>query len=528
MSLPNVMSQHRRGWCGLCWLVVAMLLLPGGAPVAAQTEPAAGDPLLAAVKPDQRDAIAAETADALSRYKLVAELRLPEGDEPARVVGTLVLTYLNTTDQELAGVPFRLYANGPGGEAGGMTIDDAHVAGTAAAPVVNDDGTVATVPFATPLATGATTTIELAFTAKVPVNSRDHYGIYNIDPQSGTWALAYWYPSIAGYDPDDGFLLDPPSRNGDPIFSDTALYDVTLTAPAGWRLATTGVAVEEIVDGSRQTQRIISGPVRDFAIVADSNFASVSEEVDGTTITSWFEPGDERAGEAVLTYAAQALALFNDLFGPYPYTELDLTAVELFNAAGVEFPQLIYIGAGYYTPDSNLDVPNGLDFTVAHEVAHQWWYALVGNNQYQHAFIDEGLTQYVSSAVYFGRVYDNRAAGQTVVRYLHGPFEIAMRGDNDQVVDTPTDAFEDGGDYVFIAYSKGPIGFAAIHEEIGDDAFFAALSAYYRAFRFEVAQPEDLKRVFEEASGENLDELWRHWFEAREGEDDLGALPGLR
>ncbi|MDQ4098977.1 MAG: hypothetical protein M3121_00570, partial [Chloroflexota bacterium] len=241
----------------------------------------------------------------------------------------------------------------------------------------------------------------------------------------------------------------------------------------------------------------------------------------------WFDPGDELTGEAVATYAAQALELFNDLFGPYPYTELDLTANELYGAAGVEFPQLIYIGAGYYTPDRQFPIPNGLDFTVAHEVAHQWWYGLVGNNQYAHAFIDEGLTQWVSCAVYFDRVYDDGAARVAIARYLGAPFETTVRIGADQIVNTPTDAFAEGGDYVYAVYSKAPLGFGAIHETIGDEAFFAALSAYYAEYRFGVAQPEDLKDAFETASGQDLDELWRHWFEASEGADDLDDIPSL-
>lgn len=536
MPLLTTRSMHRQRFSTLFYVFVVILsVLPlsaAGTTVAAtqpatpSPSPVTDDPLYAAVKPDERSTVASETAGELSTYIIAAELRMPAGGQPPQIVGTLALDYRNTTGDALSRLPFRLFANGRD-VASAVVITDARVAGAAVEPALSEADTIATFPLATPLAPEATVRIDLAFTSTVPVSSESSYGIYNVDPESGTWSLAYWYPVVAGFDPATGFLLAPTSRNGDPIFSSTALYDVTLTAPSGWRLVTTGIAVEEADDGRSVTRRIVSGPVRDFTIVADADFVSATQEVDGTTITSWFDPGDERTGEAVATYAAQALELFNDLFGAYPYVELDLTANQLNGAAGVEFPQLIYIGASYYEPNRTFPVPNGLDFTVAHEVAHQWWYGLVGNNQYQHAFIDEGLTQWVSCAVYFDRVYDEEAADRATSNYLVDPFETAVRIGADQVVDTPTDEFDSEGDYVLAVYSKAPLGFAAVHETIGDEAFFAALSDYYATFRFDVAQPADLLAAFETTSGQELDELWRHWFEAAEGEDDLGAIPQL-
>jgi len=535
MPYPTLHAMHRQRLNTLLCILVALLsFLPLSAASATtqsatpspSASPVADDPLYAAVKADERAAVQAETAGELSTYTIAAELRLPASGQPPQIVGTIALDYRNTTGDALAELPFRLFANGRD-EASGVAITEARVAGAAVEPALREADTIATLPFAAPLAPEATVRIDLAFTSTVPLSNESSYGIYNVDPESGTWSLAYWYPVVAGFDPATGFLLDPTSRNGDPIFSSTSLYDVTLTAPSGWQTVTTGVAVEETDDGRSVTRRFVSGPVRDFTIVADADFVSATQEVDGTTITAWFDPGDERTGEAVANYGAQALDLFNDLFGGYPYVELDITANQLYGAAGVEFPQLIYIAASYYEPNRTFSVPNGLDFTIAHEVAHQWWYGLVGNNQYQHAFIDEGLTQWVSCAVYFDRVYDAEASDRATANYLIDPFETAVRIGADQVVDTPTDDFGREGDYVFAVYSKAPLGFAAIHQTIGDEAFFAALSDYYAAFRFGVAQPDDLLAAFEAASGQELDELWRHWFEAAEGEDDLDALPHL-
>jgi aminopeptidase N len=162
-----------------------------------------------------------------------------------------------------------------------------------------------------------------------------------------------------------------------------------------------------------------------------------------------------------------------------------------------------------------------LEFTVAHEMVHQWFYGLVGNNQYAHAFIDEGLTNYLSASVYFERTYDEDTARQVMDRFIRDQFEDAVRDDRDPVVDQPTDDFPSGYDYVIAAYAKSPLGFEAIRQEIGDEAFFAGLQEYVGSFSFTVAEPDDLLAAFETASGTELDAIWDHWFEEQHGTDDV-------
>ena len=195
--------------------------------------------------------------------------------------------------------------------------------------------------------------------------------------------------------------------------------------------------------------------------------------------------------------------------------------IDMKGAAGCEFPQLIYMGLNYYEGNPSLTPPSDLDFTIAHEMVHQWFYGLVGNNQYADAFIDEGLTNYLSAQVYFEREYDDQIAAGVMDIYIRIPFERIVETGGDQVVDQPTDGFASGREYTFAAYVKAPLGFEAIREEIGDEAFFAGLQAYVDAFVFQVAAPDDLLAAFEQSSGEDLQDLWDHWFEETDGEEDL-------
>lgn len=512
----------------LLGLLVGLITLTAPAGTASVAQPASpvaspeAAEQLTAVLPEWHDELLPVMETVSARYTIAAAVQLPEPGNPIpAITGTMQIEYTNTTGDAIGELPFRLYGN-DGDELGDLLrVSDVTVDGAAVTPARSDDYTTVYVPLAGPLAPDASVTIGMSFFTGVPVNEQEHYGIFNIDTVNGTWALAHWYPILAGWDPDRGWVLDPPSENGDPIFSTTSTYDVTLRTPAGWRAVTSGVEVESSETDSAAERRFVTGPSRDFTMVLDDDFDVVEREVGGTMISSWYNPGQERTGQAVLDYTAQALQYFNDLIGPYPYATLDVMPVELFGAAGVEFPQLFYMSSGYYEPNQDLGVPNNLDFTVAHEVLHQWWYYMVGNNQYDHAYIDEGLTQFMSSELYFSAVYGPEAGEIMTDRHLLNPFRANVEGGNDQVVDTPTDDFSSGGAYVFAAYTKAPVGFMAIHDEIGAEAFDEAVTTYFYDNWFTVASPDDLQSALEEASGQDLDEIWSHWFEEAAAEDDI-------
>jgi len=495
-------------------LVGPQLALAADAPGPGVDDPA----LYAAVQPDQRAAIQKETAGQLSSYVIEAAL---SGDDASLVGGTVELRFVNDTERELSEIYLRLYANDSIYDPEGIMLGDVTSDGGAIPVEFAVDETVARLPLPSPLAAGMSVDLTIPFTTSVP-DSHQGYGMFGVAENSGTTSLAHWYPILAGYGPDGVWNLDPPSVNGDPIFSNTALYEVTLTAPTGLRIVTTGHEVAREATGDDLTRyEFVSGPARDFIVVADDDFDVVEDEVDGTLVRSWFNPRDTDGGERVLRYGVQALELFNDLFGSYPYEEMDLVQVPISNgAAGVEFPQLMLISERLYSEPEDVGVPGFLENVVAHEVVHQWWYALVGNNQYEDAFLDEGLTNYLSTAVYFERFYSPEIGEEQVDFYLRVPYVATLFDRGDEIVDQPTDDFTQR-DYGVMVYGKGALGFGAIHDAIGDDAFFAALQDYYETMRFEVVTPDDLLAAFERAAGRELGELWRHWFEAAEGDQDF-------
>lgn len=483
-------------------------------------DPALYAPVLAA----ERDAVFDETEGELSRFRVNTEFTPVNGDDPASIAGYVDLLFVNETGESMNELYFRLYPNIPSYAEGEMSINSAVIDGNEQSVELSVDKTVATVSLPATVESGASIDIHIDFTTTIPTDPIGSYGMFSYDGRNDSYALAHWLPLLAGYDPVTGWLLDSPSMNGDPVFTNTGLFDVTVTAPDDLIFVTTGSEQDSTPsDNKHTTHHFVSGPVRDFVMAIDGDFSVLSQEVDGTTVNSYFNPGNETGGATVLEAGVQSLDVYNRLIGNYPFQEMDLIEIDLGNGAGgVEFPQLMFIGSDYYKSGSSSSIPHFLEFIVAHEVGHQWFYGVVGNNQYDHAFLDEGLVNFLTT-VYFGEMYGPEAEKEQVNYNLKASYFSVLFDDLDDVVDQPTDDFGSQRAYGAIIYGKASLGFAAIRDEIGNDAFFAGLQEYFSGFRFGVAAPNDLQSALEQASGEKLDELWRHWFDSAEGREDFNA-----
>ena len=314
----------------------------------------------------------------------------PAGGPGATVEGTLDLRYVNATGSPQAELYLRLYANHEQYGEGGIALRDVAVDGAPVAPELSVDDTVARLPLPAPLPPGGAATVRMAFTTTA-ATAEGPLSHLNVDPETGTVALAHWYPILAGYDPATGWVLDPIPWAADIVVADAALYDVALAAPAGLSVVATGVRVAETDLGEQTRHAFVTGPVRQFAAVADADFVAVSREVAGVTVTAYANPGREAGAARMADYAGGALAIFGELFGPYPYAELDVVEWRMPpGIAAVELPTLIGVDPLFHEDPEALVVEGFsrdlAEAVVAHEVAHQWWYGLVGSNFYAHAF----------------------------------------------------------------------------------------------------------------------------------------------
>lgn len=437
-----------------------------------------------------------------SQYRLDISLDPDSFNDPQglRLTGTEQVRYTNTETVPLAEIYFRLYPNLPG-YGGQMTVETVMVNGQPVEPALTAGASVLGVPLSTPLAPGETLELTLIYQTLVPTANEQGYNIYIYTEQ--TVALAGFYPAIAVYD-DEGWNIEVPPVYGDATFLDTSLYDVSLTVPQSMVVAASGSQLTATTnDNGTQTLEFVSGPMRDFYVVMRPDYQIASELVDGTLVNSYFSAEFEAGGLLALRYAADALRVFNERFGPYPYAEFDVVATPT-TAGGVEYPGIVVINQDLYNQAGGF-----FQHATVHEVAHQWWYALVGNDQIDEPWLDESLTNY-STAIYWAEIEDSEAAVKVIESMFVQPYEAAKKQGRDRAVIGAVAEFSEG-EYGLFVYGKGPLFFHALRQEVGEVAYFEIMRTYYTEYKYGIAYPADLFEVIERVSGLEVEPLYETW-----------------
>ena len=210
-----------------------------------------------------------------------------------------------------------------------------------------------------------------------------------------------------------------------------------------------------------------------------------------------------------LDVAMATLAGHSDWLAPYPFAELDIVTTPT-SALGVEYPGIIANTARMYDIDSQTaaGVPWGviLESTTAHEVGHQWFYSLVGNDQLDEPWLDEALTQYATYHYYLDR-YGRRAAKATSTRWsvvgsgsTAKPFPSAC----------PWPDYE-GAEYGAIVYGRGPVFVRALADEMGQETFDAFLRDYVTSNWLGIATADSFRALAESHCDCDLGPLFAEW-----------------
>ena len=346
------------------------------------------------------------------------------------------------------------------------------------------------IPFDPPLTPGDTVQIELAFTIEMPLDfdSNRSYGIFNQSSTGPELNLANWYPILAVFQNGE-WQADPVLMGGDAVTSQTALYKVAITAPVSWKIASTGTQIQQIDENALSKHIYVSGPVRDFMITASPTFDTRQTQVDDITISQWGALDTEPGWDVALEDGRNALTYYENTFGPYPFKELDIVAVKLQNASGVEYPGLILIIDGSY---KSTEQRSFLKLVIAHEIAHQWWYSLIGNDVMRNPWQDEALATY-SSLLFL----ETNSPGIDYIGRYKSQVEKYDQSNPGQSIEQPLDAFQERlPEYGLVVYLKGALFFDAVRSQIGEAAFAQALKAYYQKYKYQLANPADLLNSF--------------------------------
>ena len=496
----------------------------------------AARPAIASPPPQANPKLAAKQ-DALSTrvvaYKIEAKL------DPAHhtVTATETLTYHNLTGQPQQTFPFHLYLNAfqpkstwvaegqrdhPGNEwkpeqYGSITVDRIAVTGmgdlTSKMQFVHpddenaEDRTVMQLTLPKPVPSGADVQFTMTFADKLPEvvartgYLRDFFMVGQWFPKVGVWWKGAW--NCHQFHASTEF------------FADFGTFDVQITLPQDEIVGAAGDLISSVnnPDGTK-TLVFHSEDVHDFSWAASPSFRVIEDSWTGSAgpvkIRLLMSPGNLSTASRYLQAQKGALKLFDDWIGPYPYSRITIVDPPHggFNAGGMEYPTLFTADTTWYMPKSVL-LPEAV---VVHEFGHQYWYGMVATNEFEEAWLDEGINTYMEAkimdALYgantsvirsrfatLGELEDQRA-GIIVPGYLRSP-------DTDPITRLGWRFYDDSA-YGAVTYSKTSLVLRTLEKVIGEDAMRRALRTYFLRYRFTHPTGEDFLKTIEEVSGKDL------------------------
>ncbi len=418
------------------------------------------------------------------------------------VRGAQTVTVTNAEESALADLYFGLYPNAP---FNGARLDVANVTagGQTGSVSLRESGTALGIILPAPLQPGESISVHMDFTTTVPRSVPEGYApiIYAVT----LLALASWYPVLLVHD-GQGWHTELGPEYGDLVYSASSLYTVDITAPSDLVLVASGIPYGEAQSDNgvrRWTYR--TGPVRDFYIIASATFCVSSQQVGETVINSYYLAGRQAVGQRALDAAVTTMRALNERVGVYPFREFDVAESPI-RAGGVEYPGVVVIGAFYYMSRPGAD----LDFVVAHETAHQWWYSVVGNDVIREPWLDEALTNY-SASLYWEEAYGRARSEDLASQYFLAPYEQQIEEGVDLRVDQPVSAYGSAELYSAIVYGKGAMFFVSLRQAVGDDAFFRILRTYYSTYKYRIAHGADFMRIAAEIGGAAAQQTYDQW-----------------
>ncbi len=416
--------------------------------------------------------------------------------------GEEVVRYIHRTDTPVRDIYFRLYPN-LSYYGGSMEVNRAVLNGSVVSFDYSVDTTALHIPLATALGNGEKAIISLRYTLKAPAKPDNRYTLFGLSQSVLNLPLSY--PILAVYTPG-GWALNSGLPMGDTLFSEAALYHVTATYSRTLTAIHPGIAVarKPMTSTGEVRETYVTGPVREFAFFLSPNYHFVEKNVDGVRFRSYYLTGDGINGNIASLYGMAVFRIYQKKFGFYPYRTMNVVEAPI-TYRGMEYANLALLGTDLYRGKHAHQ-----EFLLSHEMGHQWWYNMVGNDQVTYPWLDEGLTEY-STTAYFEEVYGRRRAEQIIHQRWEVPWQSLVQSGLDAIVNQPESAFRTGSEYETIVYGKGALFFNALRQQVGDETYYRILHTYWLRYKYKTATPEDFLSVAEEVSGENLHGLYRKW-----------------
>ena len=419
------------------------------------------------------------------------------------VIGKMELKYVNLTGKQLNEIYFHLFPNAfqnwkwekenKPESAGSIQIKSALIDGTEVFAHQNE--TLLKLNFPKPLQQSKNTYVELEFTLKLPQKG------FRLSAVNQTVFLAQWYPMLAVYD-EKGWHLDPYTTTGDPFYSEVANFDVKLKFPKGYQVISS--AEEPLQDQRTQEKLFLSQKkVRDFAIVLTKEYEAIrTQSKSGIKTNLWYLNGQQEVAPTLVGGAVEAMNFYEEYFGEYPMKEVDIVlGNSSYGVAGMEYPGLVTSDPLTQSKDKIGPALN----VVAHELAHQWWYGTVGNDQIKEPWLDEGLTSF-SEYLFSEKVLHKDMS--SLMKRIKNITDQMAKSSNITVVDS---IYKYGDQYGAFVYARPAAMLWELRDKVGEEKMKQIMQTYYQTYQFKTANTEDFIKIVNQVVKKDMSSFFEEW-----------------
>jgi hypothetical protein len=315
--------------------------------------------------------------------------------------------------------------------------------------------------------------------------------------------LAYWFPFIPPIDAEGNWQVNEISLVNSQIIGEHLVFeaaDFEVILQFTDRRENMKIAAPALPTETEDAIRYQLPLARTFTLSISDIYTVTEREVDGIKILSYAFPTEAAAGEAAADIAVDSVRLYSELFGNLPRGLISVVEADFLH--GMEFDGLILLSRGFYmfyngTPETNLTI------ITPHEISHQWFFSLVGNDQALEPWLDESLATY-SEALFYENYYpelvswwwENRVDGHSPSGYI----------DNTIYLEQGYDAYRNS------VYLNGAHFVQDLRDTVGDEVFFDFIQAYVAQNRYAIASGEDFWRILQDHTTADLLPLVEEYF----------------
>lgn len=383
-----------------------------------------------------------------------------------------------------------------------------------------------------PLLPGKQITISTPFYVQLP----SYYSRSGHEGQQ--YMVCQWYPKPAVYD-RKGWHPIPYLDQGE-FYSEYGAFKVNITVPAEYVVGATGILQtssekEKYIalgkennqskktsqyktdkPGTTKTLQYTGEQIHDFAWFADKDFIVRYDTLkleSGNTVDvfSYSQPNGNKQWKNSTDYIKDAVRHYSNWLGEYPYPVVQaVEGPKNQSSGGMEYPMITLITS----PDANEE---SLDGVITHEVGHNWFYGILGSNEREHPWMDEGMNTFLQFRYEAEKYRANSLFGNSMPKelkklpedeFLSRVYNALNSIPANKPIETESTGFANKDDYGIVVYVKTAIWLYLVESSIGKDKLDKGLHEYFQAWKFKHPYPEDLKAVLEKTTGAKIDTLW--------------------